>query len=328
MADKSGKNPFALGLMLGLLLVLSPYAYAQQQLTIVKAVFGAGDVQRDVTSFVSAKVQGGQVQIDADSQSLGGDPAFGKVKALTVVYTTAVGKFSITVKEHEKLVVPNPKAVLLASANQVSPNANLPVAPSTAVAQTPAQAPAYPTQNVDITTVDGKEYKNVTITKVEPNGITITTDSGIEKIPFTSLSVELQTKYGYDPAKAKAYAAQDAQAQAAMYEATQQELQRQHDATVEQGKADAEKERTSKLEASARVFNVNVVQSLSSGILADDIQQGVPIDLGASDIIFLQGVKGAAEGERVTVKAYRDGTFTYTNTLGASMTVQKWIVVH
>jgi hypothetical protein len=50
----------------------------------------------------------------------------------------------------------------------------------------------------DFKTIDGKEYKNVTVSRVEPDGIVVTFSGGIVKIPFTELSPEIQRKYGYD----------------------------------------------------------------------------------------------------------------------------------
>ena len=57
----------------------------------------------------------------------------------------------------------------------------------------------------DIKTLDGKEYKGVTVSRTEPDGIVVVTDSGIEKIPFSNLPRDVQKKYGYDPAKAALY---------------------------------------------------------------------------------------------------------------------------
>ena len=47
----------------------------------------------------------------------------------------------------------------------------------------------------DFKTIDGKEYKNVKVSRVEPDGIVITFSGGIVKIPFTELSPEIQKKY-------------------------------------------------------------------------------------------------------------------------------------
>jgi len=57
----------------------------------------------------------------------------------------------------------------------------------------------------DFKTIDGKEYKNVTVSRVEPDGIVITFSGGIVKIPFIELSPEIQKKYGYNPAAAADY---------------------------------------------------------------------------------------------------------------------------
>ena len=67
----------------------------------------------------------------------------------------------------------------------------------------------------DFKTIDGKEYKNVTVSRAEPDGVVITFSGGIVKIPFAELSPEIQTKFGYNP-----QAAEDYQKQA--YEAGQQ----------------------------------------------------------------------------------------------------------
>jgi hypothetical protein len=55
----------------------------------------------------------------------------------------------------------------------------------------------------DFKMIDGKEYKNVKVSRVEPDGVVISFSGGIVKIPFTELSPEIQKKYGYD-AKAAA----------------------------------------------------------------------------------------------------------------------------
>jgi hypothetical protein len=54
----------------------------------------------------------------------------------------------------------------------------------------------------DFKTINGKEYKNVTVSRVEPDGVVVTFSGGIVKIPFTELSPEIQKKYGYDAAAA------------------------------------------------------------------------------------------------------------------------------
>jgi hypothetical protein len=64
----------------------------------------------------------------------------------------------------------------------------------------------------DITTLDGKTYKNITVAKKDLYSITVLTDDGGATIQFTNLSPELQKKYGYDPVAAQAKTQADAQA--------------------------------------------------------------------------------------------------------------------
>ena len=63
---------------------------------------------------------------------------------------------------------------------------------------------AYPL----IKTTTGVTYKNCTVTKVEPDAITLIHSDGAAKIPFDQLSPELQKKYHYDPKLAEKYIAE------------------------------------------------------------------------------------------------------------------------
>jgi len=60
----------------------------------------------------------------------------------------------------------------------------------------------------DFKTLAGKEYKNATVSRVEPDGIVLTTEAGISKVYFTELPKEVQQRFGYDPQKAGDYSAQ------------------------------------------------------------------------------------------------------------------------
>src|SRR5207302_1774852 len=59
----------------------------------------------------------------------------------------------------------------------------------------------------DFKTVDGKEYKNVTVSRVEPDGIVLVGSSGVSKVYFTELPKEVQERFHYDAAEAAAYSA-------------------------------------------------------------------------------------------------------------------------
>jgi thiol-disulfide isomerase/thioredoxin len=60
----------------------------------------------------------------------------------------------------------------------------------------------------DFRTIAGKEYKNVTVSRIEPDGIVLRTKSGISKIYFVELPKEVQERFHYNATIASAYSAQ------------------------------------------------------------------------------------------------------------------------
>jgi len=60
----------------------------------------------------------------------------------------------------------------------------------------------------DFKTVNGKEYKDATVSHVEPDGIVLKTKAGISKVYFTELPKDVQERFL--PSTPKAGAAQDA----------------------------------------------------------------------------------------------------------------------
>jgi hypothetical protein len=84
----------------------------------------------------------------------------------------------------------------------------------------------------DFKTTNGKEYKNVTVSRQEPDGIFVTNAKAgvMVKLYFAELPKEVQERFGYKPEKAVAYqSAQQAasdQAQAA-FDQAQKETSRQ-----------------------------------------------------------------------------------------------------
>lgn len=54
----------------------------------------------------------------------------------------------------------------------------------------------------DFKTISGKEYKDVTVSRVEPDGIVLRTKFGISKVYFVELPKEVQERFHYNPAKA------------------------------------------------------------------------------------------------------------------------------
>jgi len=52
----------------------------------------------------------------------------------------------------------------------------------------------------DFKTINGKEYKDVTVSRVEADGIVIKTKTGLSKIYFTELSKDVQKRFHYGSA--------------------------------------------------------------------------------------------------------------------------------
>src|SRR5256712_4424707 len=77
----------------------------------------------------------------------------------------------------------------------------------------------------DLKAIDGKEYKNVTVSRVEPDGIVLITSVGISKVYFTELPKEVREHFHYDTAKAAAYSSEQAATQEALRK-QQEELRR------------------------------------------------------------------------------------------------------
>ena len=78
----------------------------------------------------------------------------------------------------------------------------------------------------DFKTVNGKEYKDATVTRVDPDGVVVKTKSGITKVYFIELPKEVQERFHYDAEKAASYSAEQA-ANYTGYQKQQEETRRQ-----------------------------------------------------------------------------------------------------
>jgi hypothetical protein len=83
----------------------------------------------------------------------------------------------------------------------------------------------------DFRTVNGREYKNATVSRVEPDGIVLTNNAGISKVYFTELPKEVQERFGYDPQKAADYSAQQSAGLDQVRKQQAEALQREAEAT-------------------------------------------------------------------------------------------------
>jgi hypothetical protein len=81
----------------------------------------------------------------------------------------------------------------------------------------------------DFKTVNGKEYKDATVTRVEPDGILVKTNTGVTKIYFPELPKDVQERFHYNSATGASYSAEQAASYTA-YQKQQEETQRQQQA--------------------------------------------------------------------------------------------------
>ena len=93
----------------------------------------------------------------------------------------------------------------------------------------------------DFKTIDGKEYKDATLSRVEPDGVIVKTKSGISKVYFTELPKDVQQRFGYDADRAREYAAEQnkalEEAQKQQVEQMRQSGQETQKKNIEFGKA-------------------------------------------------------------------------------------------
>ena len=104
----------------------------------------------------------------------------------------------------------------------------------------------------DFKTLNGKEYKDAIVSRVEPDGIVVKTKSGTSKLYFPELPKEIQERFHYDSQKATAYSAE----QAASYTA----YQKQQEQTERQQKDAAAKNNATVVQQQAANTRVNALQ--------------------------------------------------------------------
>src|SRR5439155_7168350 len=75
----------------------------------------------------------------------------------------------------------------------------------------------------DFKTINGKEYKNAEVSRVEPDGIVLRSKSGISKVYFAELPKDVQERFHYNPAQATA-APRPAQATAALRQREREQI--------------------------------------------------------------------------------------------------------
>jgi hypothetical protein len=324
---------------------------AEQPFLIVRAMYGAGEVQRDVTAAVRQQVKNGKIQFDVQSTPLGGDPIFGKVKTLTVQYQDANGIFSVSASEGERLVIPNEEAIPVNSGVES-------IAPAGAA-------------NPERIAPDGTYFLLERVSVKSESGISsLSPGTRVEKIGETALAVRVKSgEYEFEVAPEKltnsldtADAQETAENQRRRTNAQAMQRKLVEDAIAQkkaQELANAEAARQ-KTESARQIAKQNakrirgtVLQATNEGLMIDG-EGSSPVassmaGIGGGGGVYVppdpngkgrptreygtfwlvghpqQGSK--VKDDAVDVDAFEDGVFSYTTVMGAQQRIKKYQVL-
>jgi hypothetical protein len=164
----------------------------------------------------------------------------------------------------------------------------------------------------DFRTINGKEYKVVKVSRVEPDGIVLITKTGISKVYFTELPKDVQERFHYDPAKATQFNAAEQAAAAHSNAADAQQQQQQ------QQLARAQKYRIQgRVQRKANGGLIVELGFFGGGVShnATDIPMGIKNPISdatwSNKVVFLRGhpeENNLVDNDEVDVVAYDSGT--------------------
>jgi hypothetical protein len=100
-------NGASLGANVSETMTISNNIPAPSGLVIVSANYGASGTFSNVRSYITSNISSNTVNMQVSNGTLGGDPSFGHVKTLYVVYENAGGYFKTSVREGGTLLIPD-----------------------------------------------------------------------------------------------------------------------------------------------------------------------------------------------------------------------------
>ena len=189
----------------------------------------------------------------------------------------------------------------------------------------------------DFKTVDGKEYKNAKVSRVEPDGIVISFSGGIVKLPFVELPADVQKKYGYDSKSAQEFQQQQYQADvlrarqlAEAREKRQKELAEQVRSQPQPApQATAERQSVASSMHGTALDRRSGPQVLIYGTVLNVVDEGLLISVrennsfgseripdGAS-VLILGNFPGFYDHDRVQAVGTFIGSYEYTSVMGS-----------
>ena len=118
----------------------------------------------------------------------------------------------------------------------------------------------------DFKTLNGKEYKDATVSRVEPDGIVVTTKSGTSKLYFPELPKEIQDRFHYDSQNATAYSAGQAASYTA-YQKQQEQTRHQQEQEAATNNATLAQQQAAKTRAQALQARYDELQKQEDDLL-------------------------------------------------------------
>jgi len=121
----------------------------------------------------------------------------------------------------------------------------------------------------ELVTLDGKFYQDVTIRKVEPDGLSILHKSGTAKVSFEQLPASMQEKYGYDAEAAAAHRKAEAEAQRKREAAEKAAGKKQAAAAKDKAAEDAKKELSEQIQKAGKMVKIEAIQNAPIGLIGE-----------------------------------------------------------
>ena len=173
-------------------------------------------------------------------------------------------------------------------------------------------------------TIEGITYHIVRFVHPTPGMVTIYHSTGVATIPLAKLPSALQKQFGYDPQQAAQWQAAQKKIDAAAAETQRQQAARWK---ADQDRITAETaalEETQRKAASAVQWTVRIQDVLPDAVVGYGCPGAKPTCPDAKTILLVDppGPEPLAEGDQLTVMAYRDGS-----AMAQSRTLQKWVCV-
>jgi hypothetical protein len=126
-----------------------------------------------------------------------------------------------------------------------------------------------PREFARLETTNGKVYEQVKVRKIEPDGISIIHDTGVAKVLFGKLSPDLQTAYGYDPAKAQEHRQVEARASLIAEAAEKAAAKKRKELAADAKSEEANQALRNRVRGMGRLVRIDGSQISDIGVIAE-----------------------------------------------------------